>query len=383
MDINNTNKASVLIVDDNPINLDLLYVYFDQASFEVLIAEDGESAIEQVQYAKPDIILLDVMMPNLDGFETCRRLKNNSETKDIPIIFMTALSDTADKIRGFEAGAVDYITKPLQHDEVLARVTTHLTIERLKKDLQEQNIQLQQEISQRKRVEKELLARNEELDAFAGTVAHDLKTPLQLIIGRAELIETDDQLAEKYRQDLGKLSHAAKQMNRTIEALLLFARIRDTDISLMPVDTKLIIERSLDRITHMITEYQAEFDLPASWPVGLGYEPWIEEIWVNYLSNAIKYGGRPPQIELGAKLEMDGFVQFWIRDNGKGFSSEEQAKLFTEFTQLNNIKSEGYGLGLSIVQRIVQKLGGQVGVESQIGQGSTFSFSLKAATDKP
>lgn len=129
--------GSLLIVDDTPTNLEILVDFFSEQGFDVFVAMDGESAIEQIAHARPELILLDVMMPGIDGFETCRRLKANKETSDIPIIFMTALTDTLDKVKGFSAGAVDYVTKPIQHEEVLARVTTHLKLRRLQQHLEE------------------------------------------------------------------------------------------------------------------------------------------------------------------------------------------------------------------------------------------------------
>lgn len=138
MDATQTNNGTVLIVDDTPTNLEVLQEVLASAEYEVLVAIDGESAIEQIKYARPDIILLDVMMPGLNGFETCERLKANPETASIPVIFMTALSETADKVKGFETGAVDYITKPFQHSEVLARVKTQMTLSTLQKDLEAQ-----------------------------------------------------------------------------------------------------------------------------------------------------------------------------------------------------------------------------------------------------
>src|SRR4028119_4494 len=122
------NKGVIVIVDDKPTNLGVLFDFLTDSGFRVLVAQDGESAIQKVEYAHPDLILLDVMMPGIDGFETCRRLKANESTKDIPVIFMTALSETVDKVRGLNLGAVDYITKPLQHEEILARVKIHLSL---------------------------------------------------------------------------------------------------------------------------------------------------------------------------------------------------------------------------------------------------------------
>ena len=157
-------KAALLLVDDTPTNLEILVDFFAEAGFEVYVATNGEHALKQVNDVRPDLILLDVMMPGIDGFETCRRLKASAETKDIPVIFMTALSDTVDKVKGLTVGAVDYVTKPLQQEEVLARVNAHLTIRRLQQSLEEKNQSLQQEIVERKRTEKALHAYSERLE---------------------------------------------------------------------------------------------------------------------------------------------------------------------------------------------------------------------------
>ena len=151
-----TNRSVILMVDDTPTNLDVLVHSFSDYGFELSVAVDGETALEQSQLEHPDLILLDVMMPGIDGFETCRRLKENEDTKDIPVIFMTSLSDTLDKVKGFEAGAVDYVTKPLQHEEVLARVSTHLKIHSLQMQLEGTISSLQQEVAERKRAEEAL-----------------------------------------------------------------------------------------------------------------------------------------------------------------------------------------------------------------------------------
>jgi signal transduction histidine kinase len=144
-----------------------------------------------------------------------------------------------------------------------------------------------------------------------------------------------------------------------------------------------IVDEARLRLSDLIEERQAEIVLPeaSAWPVALGHAEWIVEVWVNYFSNAIKYGGQPPCMKLGAEAQPDGMVRFWARDNGHGLSPEEQARLFTPFTRLNQVRAKGHGLGLSIVRRIVEKLGGQVGVESRIGQGSSFFFTLPSAVN--
>ena len=156
MSVDTTDKGVILIVDDTPTNLEVLLDFLEDSGFKVLVAEDGESAIEGAEYSPPDLILLDVIMPGIDGFETCGRLKTNQATQDIPVIFMTALTETVDKVRGLSLGAVDYITKPLQHEEVLASINLHLSLQNLTKTLKEQNLRLEQEIQERTRVEEKL-----------------------------------------------------------------------------------------------------------------------------------------------------------------------------------------------------------------------------------
>ncbi|MEG4943196.1 response regulator [Microcoleus sp. F4-D5] len=157
-------QSTILIVDDTPTNLGVLFDFLADFGFKVLVARDGKSALQKVEYAAPDLILLDVLMPGIDGFETCRRLKANDVTRDIPVIFMTALADTVDKVKGLSLGAVDYITKPLQHEEVLARVNVHMKLRNLSKKLLEQNVCLQAEIEQRVKAESSLLKLASELE---------------------------------------------------------------------------------------------------------------------------------------------------------------------------------------------------------------------------
>jgi signal transduction histidine kinase len=243
----------------------------------------------------------------------------------------------------------------------------------------------QREIIERKRAEEklhqyatEIEARNEDLDAFAHTVAHDLREPLSLLIlGIAILLEDRPKtLDNDVRGRLNLISQAAHRMRNIISELLLLASVRKAEVTIEPLDMADIMTEVQQRLVYMIEEHEAEIVLPKSWPAALGHGPWVAEVWTNYLSNAIKYGGQPPRIELGATVEGDDMVRFWIRDNGLGLTSEEQARLFALFTRLDQVRAKGHGLGLSIVRRIVEKLDGQVGVESKVGEGSTFSFTL-------
>jgi two-component system sensor histidine kinase/response regulator len=367
-------NSAILIVDADK-SLGVLFDYLKGYGFEVLVAHDGETVLTIAAKEKPDIILLDVKIPDLDGFEVCRRLKASETTEDIPVIFMTSLANTVDKVRGFALGAVDYVTKPIQAEEVFARVRTHLTIQRLQRNLEEKNVRLEQEIA-----EREILIA--ELNAFAHTVAHDLKNPLGVTINYAQLLRGyyDKMSPEDLNQSLEMIVRNGQKMANIINELLLLASIRKEEVDLRPLDMARTVSEARSRLKFLIEEHQAELIIPDEWPLALGYGPWVEEIWTNYLSNAIKYGGRPPRVELGATPRADGMIQFWVRDNGDGLSSEEQTRLFAPFSRLDQARARGHGLGLSIVHRIVEKLSGAVLVESagQPGQGSIFSFLLQA-----
>jgi PAS domain S-box-containing protein len=227
----------------------------------------------------------------------------------------------------------------------------------------------------------ELETRNQDLDAFAHSVAHDLKNPLGHMVGYAELLEqSEDTLSEQERHHcLRTIARTGRKMSNIIDELLLFAGVRTKDrVTTSPLDMAVLIQEAEKRLADMIQEYEAEIRIPGTWPRALGYGPWVEEVWVNYLSNAIQYGGRPPRVELGATEQSNGTVRFWVRDNGVGLTPEEQARLFTSFERLDRVRAKGHGLGLSIVNRIVEKLNGEVAVSSRVGEGSVFSFTLPA-----
>jgi signal transduction histidine kinase/DNA-binding response OmpR family regulator len=286
-------------------------------------------------------------------------------------------------VRGYSVGVLQAVNKrngtfspaDLAWMEVLAPMAAAaIASARLFDALQQRTDQLQQRTD-------ELQARNEELDAFAHTVAHDLKAPVTGIVGYATMLEEacTELPEETLRELLREVAQGANKMSRIIEELLLLAGVRKREVEMGPLDMATIVREALQRLVGVIEEHHAKVAVPRSWPVALGYGPWVEEVWANYISNAIKYGGRPPRLELGATPQSDGRIRFWLRDNGAGLSEEDQARLFVPFTKLDQIRVEGHGLGLSIVRRIMEKLGGEAGVESKLGQGSVFSFTLPAA----
>lgn len=253
---------------------------------------------------------------------------------------------------------------------VLKDITHRISAE---ETIKQANIRLTNEIK-----EKEKLI--VDLDAFSHTVAHDLKNMLSSIVSASNLIKSSFDSFPKEDileiNDLINLS-ATKTMHITKE-LLTLASVRQQEINLRQVNMQKVVLDSITRLKEVIAEKDAQISQPESWPKVLGYEAWLEEVWINYISNAVKYGGTPPIIEMGSEELADGKVKFWIKDNGQGLSEEDMSVLFNKFTRLDTLKAEGHGLGLSIVKRIIEKLNGEVGVESQNipGEGSTFYFIL-------
>lgn len=366
-----STKPKILIVDDTPDNVKLLLNILRENGFEVWIAQNGKQALTRAESALPDLILLDIMMPDMDGFEVCRCLKSQTSTQPIPIIFMTALSETTDKIRGFKLGAADYITKPIQHEEVLARVNTHLQLRMQQQHIERQNQSLTEYVWQ-------LEKRNQELDAFARTVAHDLKNPLSAIISLSEFLLKECVDKHKISERLNMVIYAGRKMFDIIDALLMLANVScQREVAIEPLKMATIVEQVIQhRLAMMIETYQAQIQVATEWPVVWGHATWVEEIWVNYLTNGLKYGGNPPHLIVGADyLSTGSQARFSVRDNGKGLTEKERAQLFIPFRRLHSGK-DGHGLGLSIVQQIVEKLNGEVGAESWPQQGSLFYFTL-------
>ncbi len=405
-----TYKNTILIVDDDKISLKALSHSLGKKDFEILVAENGEDALQITQNAHPDLILLDVRMPRgISGFEVCQRLKSEKTTRGIPIIFMTALTETVDKVKGFELGGDDYITKPFEHQELLARVKTHLSIRQLQQQLQ-QSLENERSHSQKLEMARQkvhrlleqtikqsdgtevlekyqtvLKKRDRELETVVD-FAHCLKNALNTITSLSTRLSKDCSYFKPLvnvgsLKSLQQIGEAGLKTVNIVEGLELLAELfleKPVEFELLEMSdivTKVIEER----LPHEIKQYQAQIKLADIWPTIPGYQPWLEEVWMNYISNGLKYGGKPPHLELGATPLHHENVRFWIRDNGQGLTKAEQAKLFTpKRNPQQEVCAEGEGLGLLIVQQLVEQMGGEVGVESRKGKGSLFYFTLPA-----
>ncbi|MBI5930470.1 MAG: response regulator [Chloroflexi bacterium] len=370
-------RGVVLIVDDIPTNLEVLMQFLEGAGYEVLVATDGESALEQVEYAAPDVVLLDVMMPGIDGFETCRRLKANPASRDIPVIFMTALSDTVDKVHGFELGAEDYVTKPLQQEEVVARVTAHLTLHRQKQEIQTLRLQ--------ERLYYERLAKIK--DNILSTASHDLKNPLTSILitidGIRHYLPKEQEVVHK---KLDTLQQEANRMYNLIVQLLDLARL-ESDIILRKQSLSLYkwLNDNIYYVHPQVDDKQIQIktELPEQDATVYWDNERMDQVIQNLLSNAVKYTPIGGTVEVSALIQgQDVYIQ--VSDTGLGIPSNDIPKLFTKFYRVNtrqHMAVSGSGLGLSIVKEIVQKHGGHVWVDSEEGIGSTFGFTIPIGTE--
>lgn len=356
-------KNTILIVDDTPENLKVLLTFLKKCGFGIMVAQNGEDALKNLQKIQPDIILLDVLMPGMDGFAICQQLKQNNVTRDIPVIFMTALTESVDKVKGFAVGGVDYITKPLQHEEVLARVNTHLQLRKMQKDLEELNATK---------------------DKFFSIIAHDLKNPFTGLVSLSEfLLKSIDEIERDELIDCLQGMHTtSKQACNLLENLLQWARSQTGHIKCTPgrIEVKKLVERNVDLFKKIALEKNIAIccdikDTPSVYADG----DMLNTIMRNLLSNAIKYTHAKGLITIDAKTK-EGFVEFTIADNGIGIRSQDIAKLFKidiSFSTLGTAREQGTGLGLILCREFVERNGGKIWVESTFGKGSNFKFTLK------
>jgi two-component system, sensor histidine kinase and response regulator len=385
--------ATILVVDDNPTNLSVLFDLLSHEGFKVLVAGDGESAIAQVQYVQPDLLLLDVMMPGINGFETCRQLKQSELTQNIPVIFMTALSDISDKVEGFNVGAVDYITKPLDREEVLARIKTHLTVQSLQKTLQEQNLTLQKEIDER-------IAAESTLRMFLHAVSHDLRNPvtamlmvLRHLLRRAhaenpatepeEDVVSLDASTPVPKSILEKMEQSTERQLNLINSLL-ESHVNDIKGILLhqePQSLRQLVEGAISDLEPLIGEHGANLDnsIASDLPLVSVDSTQLCRVWHNLISNALKHN--PPDLHL--KLEASSIppmILCSVTDNGVGMTAEQSDRLFDLYTQgKRSQQSLGLGLGLYLCRQIITAHGGEIGVESQPNAGSKFWFTIPIA----
>lgn len=352
----------VLVVDDNPEMVELVRLIFEREGAEVYAAGDGREGICQYGVCRPDLILLDVMMPEMDGFEVCQKLKSDEETRDIPVIFLTAKTDIDSIRKAFEAGGVDYITKPFNKAELIARVKTHL------------------ELQQQKRNLKEL---NATKDKFFSIIAHDLKSPLNQLLGLSEILQKE--IESDNGEDVIKLANlineSAKSGRLLLENLLEWSRSQTGSLNYQPeeLDVKKITEEIIELNENNATQKNILIKSKVKeGTMAFADQNMIKTILRNLISNGIKFTKRGGKIVLNAK-KSDGVVTYSIADNGIGIKAGDIKKLFRidiNPNSIGNSQEKGTGLGLILCKEFIEMNGGKIWVESKFGEGSTFKFTI-------
>lgn len=364
----------ILLIEDDSANIEMLNYLLTSSGFEMVSAVGGEAGITKAVEARPDIILLDIMMPGIDGFETCRRLKAIDDVRDIPVIFLTARSDIVDKVKGFEVGAVDYITKPFQYEEVIARCRSHIIMDRQRREIER--------LRDEDRLYYEKLS--EIKDDVLNTATHDLKNPLNVIMTSLYLLRrhgcVDDAKGE---QLVNACEISAKQMRNLIADLLDLARIETGQgVSLQDISLNSFCQSMLDGIAPLAQEKQIALRFSPLQPdYVLSFDvSRMGRVLDNLLSNAVKYTPSGGNVELSVQMQ-NGVVLIQIIDDGLGIPEDDLPHVFDKFYRIHReeyLAQEGTGLGLSIVKSIVERHGGEIWVESELDKGTTFSIALPA-----
>lgn len=487
------NKLKILIVDDQPSNLRFLSKILTDQGYNVKRAISGQLGLNAALASPPNLILLDIMMPDMDGYELCQKLKSIESTRSVPIIFLSGLDDVQYKIKAFQVGGVDYITKPFQVEEVLARIDTQIALQKLQNKLEEQNALLQQSqsliasilnssldgiaafatvrnqerkivdfqwilvnhsveaildlkseelvgkylleemplhrknglfdlyvsvvetgepldtefyyeqeklspcwlqivavklndgfavtfhnITARKQAEEELARSNAELEQFAYVASHDLQAPLSTIASYAQLLEGRyrDQIDANAMKFIQKMIKGSVRMQSLIDDLLEYSRVSKKSKDFEPTDCNQIFEEACGNLHLAIRKNQATVSR-CDLPIVIGDCSQMVQVFQNLIGNAIKYRrDEPPIIHLNAERRETDWL-FSVSDNGIGIDSKHSERIFQIFQRLHTQEEyTGTGIGLAICQKIVERHGGQIWVESQLGAGATFYFTL-------
>jgi two-component system, sensor histidine kinase and response regulator len=360
--------ASVLVVDDTVDNLHLLSDLLGEQGYEVRAVTSGRQALQAVEHDPPDLILLDITMPEMDGFEVCRRLRATERSKDVPVIFLTALANTADKVRAFDSGGVDYVTKPFQVEEVLARVRTHIALRRAQVALADSY--------------ERLRALEQLRDDLVHMVVHDMRSPLAALqINLNVLKRHAAALSEESGQDLQAAVESAQVLNRMANELLDVSRLEEG---------KMPIERQVWDLTQMVHEVRSALraidrerpiDIESAGAVCVSCDgTLVRRVLENLVSNGITHtpAGSRMRISIASG---DGRVRVAVHDEGHGVPPEARKKIFEKFGIVEARHERTYhstGLGLAFCKLAIEMQGGRIGVDPGVPTGSTFWFELPA-----
>lgn len=360
--------ANVLIVDDIPANLQVLGAILKSAGYKVRPVPSGALALQVAEKEKPDLILLDIMMPDMDGYEVCRRIKANPFLSGIPIIFISALNETSDVVKALKSGGVDYVTKPFQAEEVIARVHTHVKLYRQSIELQNLNITK---------------------DKFFSIIAHDLKGPMGGFKGMTELLAEymPNMTMDEVQENLGLLRDTSTNLFRLLENLLQWARLQQGAVPFDPetIHLESMVKESVGLIQELAKHKGIEItqDIPGQLKV-FADNNMLQTIFRNLLSNAVKFSSAGETVSISAKAADDKNIEISVKDSGIGMPQEMIDNLFRLDSRSGRPGTAGEpstGLGLLLVKEFVEKIGGKIRVESEVEKGSVFTFTIPGSIE--
>ncbi|MCF8076776.1 MAG: hybrid sensor histidine kinase/response regulator [Desulfotignum sp.] len=366
----------IMIVDDQPLNLKLFQEIVCDEGYQVLMFSSGRAALRALAKVMPDVILLDIMMPEMDGLDVCRHLKADDRLSRIPVIFISALSDTSNKIKALAEGGVDYVTKPFQAGEVLARIRTHLRIRQQQVQIEAQKQQLQESFGR--------LSELETLrDNLVHMVAHDMRSPLLAVTGYARMILSDLEGAghDRPAQDAQTILDLCSTLQKMISTLLDISRLEacQMPLNIQPGDPGELISRVVTALGVLADDDAAvvwhppEEKMPA-----LFDEEITRRILENLLVNAFNFAGKEARVRISA-VSTETAIKIMVTDNGPGIAPEHQGHVFEKFSQApagQDDAGHSTGLGLAFCKLAMEAQGGEIGVKSEVGKGSTFWFTL-------
>lgn len=379
-------SGNILVVDDTPQTLRLLVAILSGANYTVRPADSGALALASALASPPELVLLDVNMPEMSGFEVCRQLKQNPATQAIPVVFLSGLTDLDDRVQGFQLGAVDFVAKPFQRDELLARVSTHLQLARLQQDLTSEVAKQTRDLQ----VAYQELAKASRLkDEFLSTMSHELRTPLTAVIGMAQILHAGayGPLNQEQAEAIGVVEGSGRKLLQMINDILDYIQIDAGKVELQLAECPIVelVNAVLENVRSKVAEKQIKLSCRFYQQESM---LWLDarhtrRVLLILLDNAVKFtssGGSAGIIVRNSIAEHR--IEFEVWDSGPGIAEADLPKLFKPFLQLDgglNRIHEGSGLGLALAGKLARLLGGEIRVTSKLNEGSRFVVSLPLA----
>lgn len=372
-----TEPVNILMVDDVPANLLALEAILEPLGQRLVQAQSGTEALRHLLSDDFAVILLDVNMPDMSGFEAATMIRSRPRSRTTPIIFLTGSAQTSDAMfEGYATGAVDYLMKPASPPMLRSKVEVFI-------QLAAARIALEKQVQEKALAAQELAAANAELDAFCAAVAHDLRTPLSQLLGFAQLLQitATDKLSPSEQQHLARILSVGQHMTGMVGDFLTFARMASVPLVLGDVDMSALVTWAMEEQLQSVgAPKDVEWRI-SDLPPARGDQAMLAHVWSNLISNALKYSAQSQPVRISLFGVDDGQeCVYWVTDNGVGFDASQSHRLFSAFSRLHTSHVyEGIGIGLSLVKRIVVRHGGRVWADSQAGQGATFYFSLPSS----